>query len=524
MLLLIHNLYGIETNEKFRYGEIKHSIEDCPNFSEVFKSALNADVSTKEDAESLFMDILLDFGGTRADVKVLAGGIRPANIVVCNGNIYLSGGRDIFSYFSNPFLDNKNCNQYLRSLRIIQLSDLLGFNAKLVNAIRKVNSLYASLMRLLNSSKVDHDSKKVILFFWNKSKNKNDQQILNILKNDQEKFCHNNNWRADQLLRMSEYLRSLQILGIKTAFLKRDMKGLTEGFEKSKEIVRKKTDEFLEKFGKYIAKFSFTDAESFNKELLKIRNFKTAEYLEAANTLYSMYNRYTHTEYMIQYHRKQNGKEKGPLYILSYYDPCGNCEKMLAETTLVESNNANSYSEHEYLKKIKARAEIVRSYPLLEKSLELKTINGFWNKARGRKNEEIDALLKERLQKFSSWSHQFLKAVAVYIKSLRIFGICTEKLEFNRNGLSESFKTVKDKMKDLQNPRKHSGKNLTKTEKSHKYNTIVISGHKFLDSRKDRPASLINHNFLQIQWDVDSYNGKKEKMWAPYMWRNPTEL
>ena len=77
MLLLIHNLYGIETNEKFRYGEIKHSIEDCPNFSEVFKSALNADVSTKEDAESLFMDILLDFGGTRADVKVLAGGIRP---------------------------------------------------------------------------------------------------------------------------------------------------------------------------------------------------------------------------------------------------------------------------------------------------------------------------------------------------------------------------------------------------------------------------------------------------------------
>jgi hypothetical protein len=324
-----------QSSEELRYGLVTESLDDCPDLINVVKQILKVDVSTKEDAEFLIMNVFRFAKLIRDDSEDIEGKYRSTNFIICDGQAYLNGGTNVTRLFDNfPLYDAKG--NLLKRYKVTQLSDILGVDTKKLEAMRNVNNIYPKLEEWLNGDELDDKIKFSIRCFWNKTKNeKNDQRILDILQDDQGKYCKDVK-SSDKLLMTSEYIRSLHTLGVDTAHLKCNEKGLLSAFWKSREAVREQTDEFLEKFKRYIMEFKLEDGKLFENKLSEIRSLGTEDYLEEVLDLWlnSEYRKYTHTEYLVQYQRKQDSKEETPLYMISLLDPCSDfCEEMLAKNT-----------------------------------------------------------------------------------------------------------------------------------------------------------------------------------------------
>ena len=214
-----------QSSEELRYGLVTESLDDCPDLINVVKQILKVDVSTKEDAEFLIMKVFHFAELIRDDSEDIEGKYRSTNFIICDGQAYLNGGTNVTRLFDNfPLYDAKG--NLLKRYKVTQLSDVLGADTKKLEAMRNVNNIYPKLEEWLNGDELDDKIKFSIRCFWNKTKNeKNDQRILDILQDDQGKYCKDVK-SSDKLLMTSEYIRSLHTLGVDTAHLKCNEKGL----------------------------------------------------------------------------------------------------------------------------------------------------------------------------------------------------------------------------------------------------------------------------------------------------------
>lgn len=314
-----------------KYGVVRYSLDDCPNLINVVKQIFGVDISSKEDAEFLIMNVFRFAKRIRDDSTNIEGKYRSTNFIICDGQAYLNGGTNVSRLFDNfPLYDAKG--NLLKQYKVTQLSDIFKLDTKKLEAVRNVKNIYPKLKEWLCVYELD-----AIKCFWNKIINeRDDQRILDILQDDQKKSCKDVDNSGDKLLMTSKYMRSLHTLGVDTTLLICNKEGLSESFEKSRDSVREQFDKFLEKFKEYITELKPEDGKLFENKLFKIRSLETKDYLEAVQDLWlnSEYRKYTHAEYLVQYQRKQNGIEKTPFYMISLLDPCTDfCEEMLTENT-----------------------------------------------------------------------------------------------------------------------------------------------------------------------------------------------
>ena len=129
---------------------------------------------------------------------------------------------------------------------------------------------------------------------------------------------------------------------------------------KSVEKAKEKLGELLKGIGNYIKWFCTDDGKeegendgaSFLKSLEKLNDLEDPlSYLKGAKRLCSdgRYEPYRHTEFIVRY---LHGDRQDPLFGISILDPCENCEKMYAKTT-VENDKYNTViiSLHNYIKR-----------------------------------------------------------------------------------------------------------------------------------------------------------------------------
>lgn len=324
-----------EAQVRKKYGVVKHSLGNCPNLINVVKQILGVDISSKEEAEFLIMNIFRFFGHVNDDTEGIEGKLRRTNLIIYDGQIYINGGTNVTRLFDNFPLYNTKGN-LLKRYKVTQLSDILELDTKKLEAVRNVNNIYPKLKEWLYGDELDDKTKFSIECLWSKMKDeKDDQLIWDALDDIHHSEYLKNPETYDLMTFVAEYIVALHTLKVDTAHLSCDKKGLLATFWKSRNAVREQTDEFLEKFGKYIGELNSKDGKSFKKALNKTRKFGTKKYLNKAKSLWmdSRYNKYIHTEHMIQYQRKRSGTEGTPLYMISFLDPCEFCEKMLAENT-----------------------------------------------------------------------------------------------------------------------------------------------------------------------------------------------
>ncbi len=175
--------------------------------------------------------------------------------------------------------------------------------------------------------------------FWNEAKFQKNSEIGQTVLRYKEKYKP---WSYKYLELAANYIMSSRNLQINTIHMDFKQEDLLISYRKAE----KTNKDFLIKFGEYIGTFNKEDKDSFINQLQNIKNS-----LKEAPDLCNMYKRYAHTEYMVKYLQKQNGNEAEPLYMVSYYDICQNCEKLLAETTKEENekNNTIVISVHNYI-------------------------------------------------------------------------------------------------------------------------------------------------------------------------------
>ncbi|MCR4623352.1 MAG: hypothetical protein K5780_01690 [Alphaproteobacteria bacterium] len=382
MILIVPSLYGMEnlaqnnnkrpyslsevkakdqeTNSKkaktdsdsnaLRYGLVTESLDDCPDFINVVKQILKVDVSTKEDAEFLIMNVFRFSKHRRGDSTNIEGKYRPTNFVICDGRAFLSGRMNVTRLFDNFSLYNNDGN-LLKQYEVIQLCDVLKLDTKKLEAIRNVNNIHKKLKDWFYGNKADSKTKSFIRSFWNEARNEqDDQRIWDALDDSHHPEYFENPKTYNIMTFVAEYITALHTLKVDTARLKCDEKGLFKAFWESRNAVREQTDEFLEKFGEYIREFDkefgTNDGESFFSELekLKTKKFKTQEYLEATEKLckQELFWHYAHAEHVMYSWRKQNGLDMKSLKFISFLHACPGCERLFARSTLKQEGILNT--------------------------------------------------------------------------------------------------------------------------------------------------------------------------------------
>ncbi|MBO7642370.1 MAG: hypothetical protein J6S86_04385 [Alphaproteobacteria bacterium] len=329
-----------------KYGIVTNSIHDCPNFVKVVGDILKIDISSEEEAKSLLTNIFCVFKKRRNEVKNIEGKYRSTNILLWDGKLFLNGAMNISHCFDD--FSYSTSDRCIHAYPTIQLCDLIDFKVIEMEAIQNIVNIFPKLWKILTTIQPDLDDeiRLSIGSFFNKTKGaKNDQEISKILQEYKKKYAKNK--RKFELIELeSRYVKSIRILGIDTPVCNSLEGEIRESFEISKDIIRTKINEFLEKFGKYIKLFNNEDGELFLNQVRKLKelNMTISKYLECAEILCleSQFNRYTHTEYMVRYFQKQNNAMKIPLYMISFFDACPNCEEKFAEITSQQEGKFNT--------------------------------------------------------------------------------------------------------------------------------------------------------------------------------------
>ena len=316
-----------------KYGVVKHSLDDCPDLINVVKQILKVDVSTKEKAK----DLIIEAFGSLDENK-----IEGTNFILWNGTINLNGLIPISDFDDSLKIEGVREKPY----PVMQLCEVLGYKDK------KIKKKLEAAGKIAYCSPLIYEALtwNTIYKFWYDIRGKGNRQINSMFTKHMKK---SKNWPEKDpkfdtyLIATADYMKSLNDLKIYTRNLKFNEKGLSESFYKVENKTKDLMKGYLEAFGKYIKELDENDGSNFLKHLKGSKSYLNDIYelnLEYRENTLSYYKKYTHTEWIVRYLRKQE-----PLHMMSYCDPCTSfkphmdrCEQMLAEITPEDGDKPNT--------------------------------------------------------------------------------------------------------------------------------------------------------------------------------------
>ena len=295
-----------------RYGLVTESLDDCPDLINVVKQTLKVDVSTKEEAKGFVKSVLRTFGEHMGP---------SMNFLLWDGQIYLNGLIPI-SDFDSLKMEEVREGPY----PILQLCDILEYKDKEIKKKLEAAGKIADCFSLLNESLYWNP----VNAFFDEAKVKKNSQMNSLL----DKHLQEN---AKRMEAVAEYIKALRSLKISTVKLKFNRNGLLNSLNDTENETRDLLKGYLEAFGNYISFLDPDDGKSFLDELISINALpKRKGYLIKAHKLWTKkkYNRYTHTECIVEYlwkKQKEKGIQPTPLNMISFRDVCKYCKKMFAK-------------------------------------------------------------------------------------------------------------------------------------------------------------------------------------------------
>ena len=100
-------------------------------------------------------------------------------------------------------------------------------------------------------------------------------------------------------------------------------------------------------------------------------------------------------------------------------------------------------------KKIEAIGRMSNNFHMLEKSVNYFPIQSFWDDIKDIPNTQISYALNDYRSHFKEWSHEYIKAAADYMISLRGLGVDTRNLRLNLKNLHTSYYKATKKTQSL---------------------------------------------------------------------------
>ncbi len=326
--LLIPNLYGMH------FGEVCRTEKECPQFVEVVKQAMGVNVKLQKGAERWSKDGFDVFKERN---------VEGSNIIFWDGDVYVNGLFRVTRGFDDIRINGKKYHT-------IQLCEILGCPVNEMKAMQDIPNVFSRIESALRYFPIRS--------FWNESKSQKEyDEIDKILR---EHSAEHPSYQ-DCLKCEADYVMGLRVLEIDTITPTPDTGSVAqtsdvdttdlipeknefrESYRKANDVIRPKMNELLKKFGDYIISFDKDDGERFLEGLQQSEEKSDLQsYICEVDKLCLTYNRYTHTEYIVRYLQKKSEVSTKPLYALSFYDACGNCERMLAKTTPIEEGKLNT--------------------------------------------------------------------------------------------------------------------------------------------------------------------------------------
>lgn len=331
VLFLVPNIYGME------YGVVKHDIYGEPSgeqfFMEVTKDALGIkNIHSPQEAIDKMQELFDAFEIRRKKDILQQIQLGGKNLAFYKGKAYINGLIPTIDIYDHLYLKTDQKSEY----QVVQLYEVLGVNkeySKKIETLARLNKCFNLLT---------HSIENFPIQFWNNIRGKDNSQI-DAASNKYRKTYNNWNYKLQATV---DYIKSLQDFGIDTRNLELsqelalNMQMLHNTYSEASQKVQNILAKYLEEFGKYIAYFNIYDSVKFLNEIYQLSKtyFLLDYWIDVIKR--PEYNRYTHTEYMIRY-LHQN--ELTPLYMISFFDVCKICEKMLAETTPEKSWRYNTF-------------------------------------------------------------------------------------------------------------------------------------------------------------------------------------
>lgn len=276
------------------FGKAQSNIGD-EKFLKVINEAFGVHLVDRKEGESLVWEALNAFEPHK----------KGKNILFWNGKAYVSG---LFSYVPDLRIGN-------RIYHVIKLYEILGY--KEIVALESIPAGFPFLKKSMNWFSIKN--------FWEEARKQEDSEMSETLQKHKglcKQYFH------EYLEWAAEYIKSSRNLGINTKNLNLSSEGLLKPYKKAEKVMR----EFLEKFSNYIGEFNKEDQKRFIEDMNNTKN------LLYAPSLFDDYGKYWHTEYMVRYLQKYNK----PIYGISYYDMCRQCEMLFAESTREELGKDNT--------------------------------------------------------------------------------------------------------------------------------------------------------------------------------------
>lgn len=278
------------------FGKAQNYISD-ENFLKVINEAFGVHLIDRKEGESLVWEALNAFEHHK----------KGKNILFWNGKAYVSG---LFSYVPDLRIRGK-------VYHVTKLYEILGYKEEEISALGSIPDGFPLLNKSMNWFSIKN--------FWEEAKKQEDSEINETLQKHKglcKRYFHK------YLECATEYIKSSRNLGINTKNLNLNSEGLLKPYKKAEKVMR----EFLEKFSNYIGEFNKEDQKQFIKDMNNTKN------LLYAPSLFDNYGKYWHTEYMVRYLQKHDK----PIYSVSYYDMCRQCEMLFAESTREELGKDNT--------------------------------------------------------------------------------------------------------------------------------------------------------------------------------------
>ena len=372
-LFFIQNLYGAEC------GVVKHYINQCSYveissehvFVNIIKEALGINnIRSPQEAINIMDELFKAFNKRKEKDKLQQTQLGGKNLAFYRGKAYINGLIPTNYGYDNLYLKNAKRPHF----QVVQLYEVIGFDKVEAQKIEDMTRIRDNSAILMESSVEFY-----IRCFWNDIKGKTNFQIDALLQEQLQKYKKLSQeydkvqciQEYEKIKATADYAKSLHNLGIDTKNLELT-KDFASNVEKLHELYRKATkmtyeilEKYFEEFGKYVSYFSIDDSVEFLNEIHQLSKAPSAIDTWIGVIRKPEYNRYTHTEYMIRYiHRN----ESTPLCMISFYDVCKSCEKMLAETTTEESWKYNTLvvSAQEYANsRIRERLDDQTNFSLL---------------------------------------------------------------------------------------------------------------------------------------------------------------
>jgi len=292
-----------------KFGKVEETIQNSSTFIEGIKKIFGMRITSQVEGENVMIEAFNAFEQKKKGSKE-----QERNLLFWNGKAYINGLLPVSQDFDYIYVNRKK-------FPIVQLCEVLGYKTEEIEAAEMISEGFPYLIKAITWYSIKD--------FWEEAKEQNNSQIdktLDKYLGTCQRFFHKYlEWAAI-------YIKSSRTLKIKTKSMNFSEKGLLKSYNKAENLF----EELLGKFGEYIKVFNEEDAKEFTEQVQNMENC----FLEATS-LCSDYSLYTHTEYIVRYLQIKNN-HTGPIYMISYYDLCKDCEKLFVECTKEEKNKDNT--------------------------------------------------------------------------------------------------------------------------------------------------------------------------------------